>query len=340
MLVSEPTHPPSVPCPPNIYEDNVFFKTFKYIAAEDDPPAREVLHKDYFLPLNNFLKETNFDFIDGDAVGLKDASFAFFANMVNMMGLFFEGKSFISKDLTYLYAYLDRFMSSEAFQHSQGYEVVDPATIMFKFCERLRGYNMTVRPNKINISSMPLDSTHVYYELDDRLEIPTSIELPEPLAFLTTKYQKNEETLEDSLDAIGLKVFYPALSRNGISTLEQARTLDYEDLKDEEIGMNNFQIKRFKKMCSGQIIVTQVIPATPPLVALSTDRVVQKLPKSERRRRRGSEPATPKVRRSDLRSDELTKYFFVKSTSGADTSVHKFFAANTIFHATRSARHR
>ena len=95
----EPTVPPPVPCPTNIYEDNVFFKTMAYIQGQDDPPSREVLHKEWFGPLNEFFEASNFDFIDGDAPGLKDASFAFFAMMVNMMGLYFEGKSFISKEV-------------------------------------------------------------------------------------------------------------------------------------------------------------------------------------------------------------------------------------------------
>ena len=148
----------------------------------------------------------------------------------------------------------------------------------------------------VGFNDMPLDCTHVYYELDDRPRKPTSVE-PPPLALglLNTNTEvQREDTLEENLDAIGLKAFFQKLSQNGIVTMEQARTLDAEDLKDAEIGMNNFQVKRFRKMCSGQIVKMQVMPQT-PIVVLPTDRVVQKLPKSERRRRGSRSEATPKV---------------------------------------------
>ncbi|GMH67133.1 hypothetical protein TL16_g04600 [Triparma laevis f. inornata] len=58
----------------------------------------------------------------------------------------------------------------------------------------------------------------------------------------------NRFTLKSSMEDNGLGSYYACMVANDITSFSDARSLEDADLKDPEIGMNNIQIKRFKRM--------------------------------------------------------------------------------------------
>ncbi|GMH93841.1 hypothetical protein TrVE_jg1886 [Triparma verrucosa] len=297
---------PSTLCPENIYKENVFFKSFPYIQGKDaDDPFRAMCEEQYFKPLNDYLTATNHDFLDGSRMGLKDAKFAFFACMVNMLGVYFEGKSMIASQHQKVYQYLSRVMNSGPLSAANGWELVLPSTIMEKFLGALAKYGMEPRESAMSFESLPQDATHVYYE-DVRGREATKVasskiaSSPAPTPSASKRDATEPTSLKAQLDAIGLSKYYSKLEANGITTEEQARTLDDNDLKDPEIGMNNLQVKRFKKMLQGLItpittVIKEKVPITVQVGAsagVGEGRIVRKLAKAEKRKKKYEQ--TPK----------------------------------------------
>ena len=75
------------------YEDNVLFKIIPHISGgENGKDCRNEVNDAVLGPINEHLKKTGSRFLCGDEVKLPDIRAAYMISMVNIIGLFWDGK--------------------------------------------------------------------------------------------------------------------------------------------------------------------------------------------------------------------------------------------------------
>ena len=114
----------------------------------------------------------------GDEVKLPDIRVAYMISMVNIIGLFWDGKSFVRKEYTHLFEYLERFMSLDIMSETTCHLWIPPSVNLEKLVISLEKMGMNLRGRSISPGTVPLNATHKYYELAKGFERNKSFGLP------------------------------------------------------------------------------------------------------------------------------------------------------------------
>jgi hypothetical protein len=140
-----------------------------------DADLRQSHDDTFFAPLNAWLAENpSCPFLGGSSMNIQDARFGFFASMVNMLGVFLDGKSFVSPSHAHVYAYLDRYYHSTTFQHATGHVVTPPALAIGKLVGSFKKMGLVMKPSFLSSTALlPLDSPYAFHDF-----VSTQICLP------------------------------------------------------------------------------------------------------------------------------------------------------------------
>ena len=151
-----------------------------------------------------------------------DGKLGYFILMANMIGLYFDGKSAVDEEHTHLYAYMRSFMESYPLQNATEYTYVPPPLNIEKLIATLTKFGMVGRTAVMSPGDMPASSLYKYLEYSPKDDI----------AAIEARVSSNAPSLSACMDTANLSKFYPALATNDVSTLEDAATLEDEDLRN------------------------------------------------------------------------------------------------------------
>jgi hypothetical protein len=151
----------------------VLLRSLRWRNLPPTPPPPSALIPPPSSLLPQHLSDPSNDFLQGASLTNADARFAYFAFVVNAIGLAFEGETFIPKACTHLYSYLERCHGHPVFKFSRGFhEEVTINVVLTSFVSIFEKKGMTMKPLAVPIEDVPVDSCFTHYEFKSKRAYP------------------------------------------------------------------------------------------------------------------------------------------------------------------------